>query len=107
MSWQDMAQLSRVSTRHRQIYSFLLENFEKTLLRERNARWQKKFDMLPEQILMSGSEVVDLITPATLRQSLMNGSTSETWSSSGCETTYAIPESQWDVVLHDPAPLHG
>ena len=102
-----MQQLSRVSIRHRQIYLFLLDSWEVTLLRERNARWQKKFDMLPEQILMSGSEVVDLITPATLRQSLMNGSTSETWSSSGCETTYAIPESQWDVVLHDPAALHG
>ena len=69
MSWRDMQQLSRVSIRHRQIYLFLLDSWEVTLLRERNARWQKKFDMLPEQILMSGSEVVDLITPATLKQS--------------------------------------
>ena len=98
LSWQDLAQLSRVSPRHRQIYSFLLESFEKTLLRERNSAWQKKFDVLPE---------LDLITPANMRQGLMNGSTSETWSRSGCETTYAIPGSQWDMVLHDPAPLHG
>ena len=107
MSWQDMAELSRVSTRHRQIYYFLLDSWETALLRERNDRWQQKFDLLPEQIPMYGSDVVDLISPATMRQGLMNGSTSETWSRSGCETTYAIPESQWDVVLHDPAPLHG
>ena len=98
LSWQDLAQLSRVSPRHRQIYSFLLESFEKTLLRERNSAWQKKFDVLPE---------LELITPANMRQGLMNGSTSETWSRSGCETTYAAPGSQWDMVTFDPAPLHG
>ena len=86
LSWQDLAQLSRVSPRHKQVYSFLLESFEKKLLQE---------------------EGLDVISPANMRQGLMNGSTSETWSRSGCETTYAIPGSQWDMVTFDPAPLHG
>ena len=72
---------------HKKIFSHLLECFETKLLQEQ--------------------EKLDLINPADVRQGLVNGAISETWSRGGCETTYAIPGSEWDLVTFNPAPLHG
>ena len=87
LSWQDLSQLSQVSPLHKKIFSHLLECFEKKLLQEQGK--------------------LDLISPADVRQGLVNGAISETWSRGGCETTYAIPGSECDLVFFDPAPLHG